>query len=191
MPPELQRADYAVSANVCRTIDAARQAVIDVRCCFDWLESQGYERLGIVGTSLGSCYAYLASAHDPRIAVNVFNHCSLHVADVVWTGLSTQHIRQSLEEHIDLDQLRRAWMAISPGNYMQKFAARKHKSLFIYARYDTTFLPEFSREVVQKVREHGLDHRVVALPCGHYTLGESPFKFIDGYHICAFLKRTL
>ena len=191
MPPELQRADYAVSANVCRTIDAARQAVIDVRCSFDWLESQGYERLGIVGTSLGSCYAYLASAHDRRIAVNVFNHCSLHVADVVWTGLSTQHIRKSLEEHIDLDQLRRAWMAISPGNYMQKFAARKHKSLFIYARYDTTFLPEFSREVVQKVREHGLDHRVVALPCGHYTLGESPFKFIDGYHICAFLKRTL
>ena len=191
MPPELQRADYAVSANVCRTIDATRQAVIDVRCCFDWLESQGYERLGIVGTSLGSCYAYLASAHDPRIAVNVFNHCSLHVADVVWTGLSTQHIRQGIEEHIDLDRLRRAWMAISPGNYMQKFAARKHKSLFIYARYDTTFLPEFSREVVAKVREHKLDHRVVALPCGHYTLGESPFKFIDGYHICNYLKRTL
>jgi len=191
MPPELQRADYAVSANVCRTIDATRQAVIDVRCCFDWLESQGYERLGIVGTSLGSCYAYLASAHDPRIAVNVFNHCSLHVADVVWTGLSTQHIRQGIEEHIDLDRLRRAWMAISPGNYIQKFAARKHKSLFIYARYDTTFLPEFSREVVAKVREHKLDHRVVALPCGHYTLGESPFKFIDGYHICAYLKRTL
>ena len=191
MPPELQRADYAVSSNVCRTIDAARQAVIDVRCCFDWLESQGYERLGIVGTSLGSCYAYLASAHDPRIAVNVFNHCSLHVADVVWTGLSTRHIRQSLEEHIDLDRLRRAWMAISPGNYLEKFAARKHKSLFIYATYDTTFLPEFSREVVEKVREQGLDHRVVALPCGHYTLGESPFKFIDGYHICAFLKRTM
>jgi dienelactone hydrolase len=191
MPAELQRADYAVSANVCRTIDATRQAVIDVRCCFDWLESQGFERLGIVGTSLGSCYAYLASAHDPRISVNVFNHCSMHVADVVWTGLSTQHIRQGLEEHIDLDRLRRAWMAISPANYMQKFAARKHKSLFIYAKYDTTFLPEFSRQVVAKVREQKLDHRVVALPCGHYTLGESPFKFIDGYHICAFLKRTL
>ena len=191
MPPELQRADYAVSSNVCRTIDATRQAVIDVRCCLDWLENQGYERLGIVGTSLGSCYAYLASAHDPRIAVNVFNHCSSHFADVVWTGLSTQHIRQGLEEHIDLDRLRRAWMVISPGNYLQKFAARKHKSLFIYATYDTTFLPEFSRQVVEKVREHRLDHRVVALPCGHYTLGESPFKFIDGYHICAFLKRTL
>ena len=191
MPPELQRADYAVSSNVCRTIDATRQAVIDVRCCFDWLESRGYERLGIVGTSLGSCYAYLASAHDPRISVNVFNHCSTHFADVVWSGLSTQHIRQSMEEHISLDRLRQAWMAISPANYMEKFAARKHKSLFIYAKYDTTFLPEYSRQVVARVREQRLDHRVVAMPCGHYTLGESPFKFIDGYHICAFLKRAL
>lgn len=191
MPAELERADYAVSANVCRTIDATRQAVIDVRCCFDWLESQGYERLGIVGTSLGSCYAYLASAHDSRISVNVFNHCSSHFADVVWTGLSTQHIRQGIEEHIDLDRLREAWTAISPAHYMEKFAARRHKSLFIYAKYDTTFLPEYSRQVVAKVREQRLDHRVVALPCGHYTLGESPFKFIDGYHICSFLKRTL
>ena len=73
-----------------------RQAVIDVRCCLDWLQLQGYERLGIVGTSLGSAYACLVSAHDERISVNVFNHCSTYVADVVWAGLSTQHIRQSL-----------------------------------------------------------------------------------------------
>ncbi|HYL35799.1 MAG TPA: alpha/beta hydrolase family protein [Bryobacteraceae bacterium] len=191
MPPELQRADYAVSANVCRTIDAARQAVIDVRCCFDWLESQGFQRLGIIGTSLGSAYACLASAHDPRISVNVFNHCSTYVADVVWTGLSTRHIRQGLEEHIDLDRLRETWMAISPISYLDKFAAKQHKSLFIYAAYDTTFLPRFSREIIARVKEREVDHKVVMLPCGHYTLGETPFKFIDGYHICSFVKRHL
>lgn len=191
MPAELQRADYAVSSNICRTMDAARQAVIDVRCCFDWLQFQGFERLGIVGTSLGSAYACLASAHDDRIAVNVFNHCSTYVADVVWEGLSTKHIRQGLEEHIDLDRLRRAWMAVSPVSYMEKFAAKKQKSLFIYTAYDTTFPPELSREIVAKMREHAVDHKVVVLPCGHYTLGETPFKFIDGYHICSFLKRNL
>ena len=46
MPPELQRADYAVSANIARTIDATRQAVIDSRSCVDWLEQQGYEGSG-------------------------------------------------------------------------------------------------------------------------------------------------
>lgn len=191
MPPELERADYAVSSNVGRTMDATRQAVIDVRCCLDWLQTMGYERLGIVGTSLGSCYAFLASAHDERLEVNVFNHCSSYVADVVWTGLSTLHIKKGLEGEIDLDRLRECWMAISPVNYMDKFAAKRKKSKFIYTTYDTTFLPEFSRETITKLREHGIDHEVVVLPCGHYTMGESPFKFVDGYHICSFLRKWL
>jgi dienelactone hydrolase len=191
MPAELERADYAVSSNVGRTLEAARQAVIDVRCCFDWLEAKGFTRLGIVGTSLGSCYACLASAHDSRIAVNVFNHCSTYFADVVWSGLSSRHIREGLEGSIDLDRLRECWMAISPVSYLDKFAARKNKSLFIYTTYDTTFLPELSEDIIGRIRQHDVDHKVVVLPCGHYTLGETPFKFIDGYHICAYLKREM
>jgi hypothetical protein len=191
MPAELERADYAVSANVGRTIDATRQAVIDTRSAVDWLESQGYESIGIVGTSLGSCYAFLASVHDPRIRVNVFNLCSTYFADVVWQGLSSQHIRQSLEEAVTLEQLRDAWMVISPPYYIDRYATLDKKPLFIYTRYDTTFPTHFSEQVIEKVRELGLDHKAVALPCGHYTLGEAPFKFIDGYHICSFLKRNL
>ncbi len=191
MPAELERADYAVSSNVARTIDATRQAVIDVRSCYDWLESEGYESLGIVGTSLGSCYAFLTSAHDPRIRVNVFNHCSTYVADVVWKGLSTRHIREGLEENISLDRLRDAWGAVSPVHYMDKYAALPKKSLFIYATYDTTFPLDLSRQAVEHIRQRELDHKVVVMPCGHYTLGETPFKFFDGYQICSFLKRNL
>jgi hypothetical protein len=191
MPAELQRADYAVSSNVARTIDATRQAVIDTRSCVDWLEKQGYEGIGIVGTSLGSCYAFLASTHDPRLKVNVYNHCSTYFADVVWEGLSSQHIRQGLESDITLEQLRESWMVISPPNYIDRYATMNKKTLFIYARYDTTFPIHFSQQVIAKARELELDHKAVVLPCGHYTLGETPFKFIDGYHICSFLKRNL
>jgi hypothetical protein len=191
MPPELHRADYACSANIGRTIDATRQAVIDSRSCLDWLEQQGYESLGIVGTSIGSCYAFLASTHDPRIRVNVFNHCSTYFADVVWTGLSTQHIRTGIESDIDLEHLRDAWMSISPMSFMDRFATLPKKSVFIYGKYDTTFLPYLSEQTIAEVRRLKVDAKVVALPCGHYTLGETPFKFIDGYHICSFLKRHL
>ncbi|MCU1258188.1 MAG: hypothetical protein JWO80_1073 [Bryobacterales bacterium] len=191
MPPELERADYAMSSNIARSIDATRQAVIDVRSCFDWLQQQGYESLGIVGTSIGSCYAFLASAHDERIAVNVFNHCSTYVADVVWTGLSTLHIRKGLQDEISLERLREAWSAISPVHYMDKFAAQTKKSLFIYATYDTTFPVHLSHDTLDHLRNHNIDAKIVAMPCGHYTIGEAPFKFIDGYHICSFLKRWL
>src|ERR1700727_987568 len=47
MPAETQRADYAVSANIGRTLDAVRQGVTDVRCCLDWLEGEGYSQVGI------------------------------------------------------------------------------------------------------------------------------------------------
>ncbi|HML17984.1 MAG TPA: hypothetical protein VK419_13215 [Bryobacteraceae bacterium] len=191
MPAELERADYAVSANVARTIDATRQAVIDTRSSIDWLFAEGHERVGIVGTSLGSCYAFLASTHDPRLEVNVFNHCSTYFADVVWEGLSSQHIRQSLESAITLEQLREVWSVISPPNYIDRYGSMKKKTLFIYARYDTTFPKRFSKQVIDKARELRMDYKAVEMLCGHYTLGEAPFKFLDGYHICSFLKRNL
>lgn len=191
MPPELNRADYAVSSNICRTIDATRQSVIDTRCCFDWLEQQGFEDFGVVGTSLGSCYAFLASAHDTRIRVNVFNHCSTYFSDVVWEGLSTRHIRDSLETAIDRETLRKLWLCISPPSYWQLYAGRHKRSKFIYTRYDTTFPVHLSRQVIEGARAHDWRHEVAVLPCGHYTMGEFPFKFMTGYEICSYLKRNL
>jgi hypothetical protein len=191
MPAGLHRADYAVSSNICRTIDATRQAVIDARACFDWLEQQGFSDLGIIGTSLGSCYAFLASAHDPRIRVNVFNHCSTYFADPVWEGLSTSHIRESLIGNIDLETLRQMWLCISPPSYWDHFTAKKNHSKFIYTKYDTTFPLHLSREVIQGARRYNWRHVSKELPCGHYTMGEFPFKYITGYEICSFLKRNL
>jgi dienelactone hydrolase len=188
MPAEIQRADYAVSANIGRTLNAVRQGVVDIRCCLDWLEQQGYDKLGIVGTSLGSCYAFIATAHDPRIRVAAFNHASTYVADVVWHGQSTRHIRQGIEQQIDLDRLRQAWLAVSPMSYFKQFARWPRKSLIIYAKYDLTFLPELSRQTVEEFERHGLDHKVAVLPCGHYTTGETPYKYIDAWHMMSFLR---
>jgi dienelactone hydrolase len=188
MPSEIGRADYAVSANIGRTLDSVRQGVVDVRCCLDWLEQQGFNQLGIVGTSLGSCYAFLAAAHEPRIRVAAFNHASTYFADVVWHGQSTRHIRAGLETHIDVDRLRQLWSAISPMSYFDQFSRYPRKSLVIYAKYDLTFLPEFSRKIVSEFARHRLDHKVVVLPCGHYTIGETPYKYMDGWQIASFLR---
>ena len=188
MPAEISRADYAVSANVGRTLDSVRQGVIDVRCCLDWLEQHGYSKLGIVGTSLGSCYAFIAAAHDPRIRVAAFNHASTYFADVVWHGQSTRHIRQGIEQQIGLEELRKVFLAISPMSYFDQFSRWPKKSLIIYAKYDLTFLPEFSRQVVTEFARHHLDNKVVVLPCGHYTTGETPFQYMDGWHLASFLR---
>ncbi|HSM76548.1 MAG TPA: hypothetical protein VLT57_02935, partial [Bryobacteraceae bacterium] len=167
-PVETERSDYAVSPNICRTIDAARQAILDVRSCVDWLYRQGKDHVGVLGTSLGSCYAFLAAAHDARLKACAFNHASTYFADVTWTGQSTRHVREGLEKDgLDLERLRQAWLCISPMAYFDKFARFPRKTLMIYAKYDLTFIPRLSREAEAAFRAHGVDLKTVVLPCGH------------------------
>lgn len=194
-PAELERSDYAVSANIGRTIQAARQAVADIRACVDWLEGQGYTHIGVLGTSLGSCYAYLAAAMDSRLRVCAFNHASTHFGDVVWDGQSTRHIRTAFENAgLTRDTVREVFRAISPSSYVKQFAQTTHdadrKNLIIYATWDLTFPLEGSLAALQGFRDHNIPHVAKVLPCGHYTTGEFPYKYIDGWYIGSFVWRT-
>jgi Alpha/beta hydrolase domain containing 18 len=191
MPAELLRADYHMSANIGRTIHAFRQSIIDVRACLDWLNGQGYRKVGILGTSLGSCVAFIAAAHDPRVRVGIFNHVSMYVSDVVWTGLSTQHVRRGFGDVVGQDDLRRYWSVISPASYLDRMQNRDLRSLLIWAKHDTSFLPVYSREVLAHFRERKLPHQVFTLPCGHYTTGQFPFNLMDGLAMCRFAARNL
>ncbi len=190
-PAETARADYHVSSNVGRTIHAGRQSVLDVRACVDWLASKGYSRIGVLGTSLGSCVAFIAAAHEPRIRVGIFNHVSMNFADVVWTGLSTQNVRQGFTGNVTLEELRRYWSLISPSAYLDRLKGRDLKTLLIWASHDSTFLPVYSRQVLERFRELDLPHSVFNLPCGHYTTGQFPFNLIDGLTMCRFAARNL
>ncbi len=195
-PVELERSDYNVSANIGRSLSACRQAVVDIRCCLDWLEDQGYEHFGVLGTSLGSCYTFLASTHDKRIRVNAFNHASTAFGDVTWAGQSTRHVREALEEAgLTQDRVRELWAAISPCNYFDKMASAEaagpeKRILMVYANYDLTFPKEYSLQALQGFRRVGLNCEVRVLPCGHYTTGETPYKFIDGWYMGSFIYRA-
>jgi hypothetical protein len=190
-PAETARADYHCSSNVGRTIHACRQSVIDTRACIDWLIQQGYDRVGVLGTSIGSCVAFIATAHDPRVKVGVFNHVSMYFSDVVWTGLSTQYVREGFSGNVSQDELRRYWSLISPASYLDRLKDRNMPALLIWARYDSTFLPEYSQQVLEHFRTKSLRHEIYELPCGHYTTGQFPFKLMDGLAMCRFAARNL
>ena len=190
-PAGLRRADYHVSSNVGRTIHASRQSVLDGRACLDWLEEQGYDRLGVLGTSLGSCISYIIAAHDSRIRVGAFNHVSKYFADVVWTGLATRHVRQGFGDALTQEALRDCWGVVSPAAYLDRMTARDMKSLLIWAKYDSSFLPEYSLPFIEDSQARGHQVQVACLPCAHYTTGQTPFKFLDAFHLCRFLHKHL
>lgn len=192
-PPEMERAEYLVSSNVGRTIQSVRQAVLDTRAGVAWLkEHAGFERVGIVGTSIGSCVAFLAFAHDANINVGAFNHVSGSFADVVWQGISTRHVRDGFGDAVTLEELRELWSPISPVAVMRRLLEMPARPLrFITARYDLTFPFELSRDVIKRVRELEIPLDVVYLPCGHYTSGERPWVYYDGYKIVSYIRKHL
>jgi len=189
-PPELERADHLVSTNVGRTIQSMRQAVLDTLAAVRWLKTQGNERVGILGTSVGSCIAFLAFAHEPALDAGAFNHVSGYVADVAWRGLSTSHVRAGFADHVTLDELRDYWAPISPLPFMSRVASMTRRPMrFIVARYDLTFPIDLTHDAIAAARRHNLPLDVVWLPCGHYTTGELPWKAIDAWKIATFFRK--
>lgn len=188
-PEELTRADYMISANIGLTIGAVRQAVMDVRRAVDWLRGRGVERVGVMGSSIGSCVSWLAFIHDERLEAGVFNMVSSWFGDVVWRALTTSHVREALESEMTAEEVREVWASISPSAHASRLARVRRSALLISARYDLTFLPDLTEIFFEDVRRHGVPARKKILPCGHYTIGQSPFKYIDGWHIMNFFRR--
>lgn len=191
MLPGFDRADFMVSANLGRTLQANRQAVLDARAAIDWLAKRGYDRIGIVGTSLGSCIGFLTFVHEPRIRVGVYYHVSSYFGDVVWEGLTTAHVRRALETRLTHEDVRNAWLAISPNSYVNRLAGDTRPGLLISARYDLSFTPELSQLLFQECDREGVELDRVIVPCGHYTLGRAPYKYYAGYLLVKYLRKHL
>ncbi len=190
-PPGAERADQMVCPNVGLTLEASRQAVLDVRRLVPWLREQGYRRLGILGTSLGSAIAFITLAHEPALRAGVFLHVSTYFADVVRTGMTTAHVWESLRAHVTPAELRHYWLPISPFPYVRRMAGAGKQCLLISGRYDRAFLPEFSAELWAEFERWQIPYERLLLPCGHYTLGYFPFSWLAGLRFVPFLHRAL
>jgi pimeloyl-ACP methyl ester carboxylesterase len=191
MPAELERAEYLVSPNVGRTLTANRQAVVDVRQAADWLFAQGHRRVALAGLSIGSCIAFLTFAHDRRFCSGVFVHSSGYFADVVWSGLSTKHVRRALDGFVDLELLRRLWAPISPLPYIEKLRGDQRAMLVLSGEYDLSFPSELTRQAHAELARCEIPARIQWLPCGHYTMGEFPFNVLVGFQVVRFLVEQL
>ncbi len=190
MPEGFTRADYMVSANIGRTIQSVRQSVLDIRRAADWLFAQGYQQVGLVGSSIGSCVSWLAFIHDTRFAAGVFNMVSSWFGDVVWRALTTTHIRRALEAEMTAEEIREAWKTISPAAYANRLVNIRRPALCISNKYDLTFLPDLSEIFLDDCRRHGVPAKIKYLNCGHYTIGRTPFKYVDAFHIINFFRRV-
>ena len=88
------------------------------------------------------------------------------------------------------DLIRQIFTGVSPMAHMERFAANPRQVLVVHATYDLTFLSEFSLDVLANFDRHKVDYVSKVLPCGHYTTGETPYKYIDGWYLGSFIYKA-
>jgi len=186
-----ERADQLVGPNIGLTLHANRQAVQDSRRCLRWLEQQGFSRLGILGTSIGSSVGYITLVHDDALRAGGFFHVSTYFADVVSQGLTTNHVWESLRHHVTVDELREFWAPVSPMPYVERGLGAGKNAFMVHGKYDPTFLPELTAQMLAALRRNGAHPRTLELHCGHYSLELPPFSHIAGYRMLTFLRSAL
>lgn len=189
-----------VSSNVGLTIQAMQQSVQDILSAVSWLDLMGYKKIGIMGSSLGSCSGFIAACHDSRIHGFFANLMSSSFGDVVWTGLSTTHIKKSFDEFnlksyseikLSQEKVREFWLINSPISYIDKIKVYNPKLRLrvISGRYDSTFHFQFTKEIIDAFKQKKIKYNHCILPCGHYSLGRSIFKYIDAIYIFTFFRK--
>jgi hypothetical protein len=186
-----ERADQLVGPNIGLTLQANRQAVQDARRCLRWLEQQGFTRLGILGTSIGSSVGYITLVHDAAVRAGGFFHVSTYFADVVSQGMTTTHVWESLRPHVTVDELREYWAPVSPMPYVERGLGAGKNAFMVYGKYDPTFRPELTQQMLAALRRANSAPRTLALHCGHYSLELPPFSHIAGYQMLSFLRQAL
>jgi Prolyl oligopeptidase family len=186
-----ERADQLVGPNIGLTLHANRQAVQDARACLTWLEQRGYTRLGILGTSIGSSVGYITLVHDKRVRAGGFFHVSTYFADVVSQGMTTNHVWEGLRHEVSVDELREYWAPISPMPYVERGMGAGRNTFMVYGKYDPTFLPELTEEMLSALRRNGAEPRTLELPVGHYSLELPPFSYVAGWRMFSYFLEAL
>ena len=177
-PAGWSHAKGLVSSNIGLTLRSMTQAACDAIDAISALRQMGYRNIAIMGSSIGACVASLVDAHDPRPSAVFLILMAADFAECVWDGISTAHIRQSVEGHMSLDDLKAVWAPISPATYVWKLPSKpRQKRLIISGRWDFTFPRHTVLAYREKLAEAKVPHVWLDWCCGHYTLGKAPFKY--------------
>lgn len=182
-------ADHMLSPSLGRTIQSVRQAVLDGRTLIRVVQQGGYGEVSVLGMSLGSWVAGLVAANEPTVKKAVLFLIAGSLADMVWTGRATRHIRASLEDQIDLAQLGRAWSPLNLENYTDRLARADLDLQIVLAKRDAVVLPELSKRLTAKLKRAGARADVLELNCGHYSLSLPPYILRAGFSASRLLNR--
>jgi dienelactone hydrolase len=155
-----------VSTDIPRTMDGIRQGVLDCRVAFAWLAGRpevDADRLGMVGTSLGSFLTALTSANEPRVK----NVCMVLGGGGLVDAYYDHPKAKPVTEWIDLlGGKRLVKNLIAPVDPITYAAQLKDKNLLMIAAKDDEVVPP---KAASQLWAATGKQRIVWLDAGHIT----------------------
>jgi len=155
-----------LTADVSRTADAIRQAVMDVKSAVDWLQADPHilpDEIGITGISLGAIIADLAMGVDSRIKVGVSLVGGGDLPYIVWHSLLTIGIKRRLAKAgFSLESLEEILRPLDPVTYAHQIPPRR---LLMINGTEDLVIP---RHAVDEFWKAAAQPSIIWLPTGHY-----------------------
>lgn len=181
-------AQALLSANLGRTIQQFRKAIASTCAAMKILVNEGLEEISVLGISVGSCISSLASLYGPdELKQACYTFATSDVAKVVWTGSATIGLREELNNDISLEELEKAWLALSPIAHLEKLDYTPIKTLIVSADADTVIETNLTESLVKNLRNATIPVEWYRLKrCDHYSIGTVPYSLIWGQKVLRF-----
>jgi dienelactone hydrolase len=158
--------EIMVSGDVVLTVQALRQAVVEMRVLVGWTRSRGYARAGVLGYSLGGFLAGLLACAEPQLDFAVIAGAGGSLASTILDTRLGRNVRKDLAAcgMLERRRLQEAWAVVSPERLRP--LVPRDRILLLAGRHDRIMPP---RSVESLWSAWGRP-RLVWLERGHYTL---------------------
>lgn len=176
--------ELMISADVDRTVEAARQSIMDLRSLVQWIKKNKKGPVIIVGVSLGGWITNLLATleSDLDIVVSVFYANRLSYS--IWNTVPGKYIKQDLLENgINYEKLIQSWEITDPSKAMP--VVNKENILLISGKQDLYI----SLEDADYLWESWDKPNRIVYNCGHAAIVLSKKKIAKD--TIAFIKNRL
>ncbi|MFA1512701.1 alpha/beta hydrolase [Priestia aryabhattai] len=131
----LYSGEFMVSANINRTVESTRQAIVDLRALIQWMKNNKQGPVIIIGVSLGGFISNLVATLESEIDALVSIFYSNRLSYSIWNTIPGKYIRRDLESHgVNYNNLVKYWELIEPNQALPKI--NKENILLISAKHD-------------------------------------------------------
>ncbi|PEP88912.1 alpha/beta hydrolase [Bacillus toyonensis] len=131
----LYSGEYMVSANIERTVQASRQAVVDLRVLIHWIKANKSGPVILIGISLGGFVTNLTALVEPEIDVLASIFYANRLSYSIWNTNPGKFIREDLEHHgVTYNDLINHWKITEPSQAVPKI--KKENILLISGKHD-------------------------------------------------------